>query len=48
MVRRAPQIGQVALVPDGSGRSIVAQPFVLQNRRWPALVRRIRRRAEAP
>jgi hypothetical protein len=47
-VRLAPQIGQVALVPDWSGCMKVAQPFVLQNRRVPALTRRMRRRAAAP
>jgi hypothetical protein len=46
-VRRAPQIGQVALWPDGSGCIIVAQPLVEQNSRLLAVVRRIRRRAEA-
>jgi hypothetical protein len=47
MVRRAPQIGQVAIWPLMSICMIVVQPFVLQKKRWPEVARRIRRRAEA-
>jgi hypothetical protein len=40
-------MGQIAVAPDGSGCIKVAQPLVEQNSRVPAVVRRIRRRAEA-
>jgi hypothetical protein len=48
MVRRAPQMGQVALVPEASGWRKVAHPLVVQSRRPPVVVRRMRRRADAP
>jgi hypothetical protein len=44
--RRLPQIGQVAVVPAGSGTRKVAQPLVLQNMRVAA-ERRSRRWAAA-
>jgi hypothetical protein len=40
-------MGQTAVALDGSSCISVAQPLVEQNRRLPAVVRRIRRRAEA-
>jgi hypothetical protein len=40
-------MGQIAVALDGSSCISVAQPLVEQNSRWPAVVRRIRRRAEA-
>jgi hypothetical protein len=48
MVRRAPQMGQVAVLFVASGCIKVVQPFVEQNSRLPDVVRRIRRRADAP
>jgi hypothetical protein len=48
MVRRAPQMGHVAVLLVGSGCIKVVQPLVEQNRRLPDVVRRIRRRADAP
>jgi hypothetical protein len=40
-------MGQIAVAPVGSSCISVAQPLVEQNSRVPAVVRRIRRRAEA-
>jgi hypothetical protein len=47
MLRRAPQMGHVAVAPVMSATIKVVQPFVEQYSRWPVW-RRIRRRAEAP
>ena len=48
MGRRAPQMGHVAAVPDTSGCIRVVQPLVEQNSLLPDVVRRMRRRADAP
>jgi hypothetical protein len=48
MLRRAPQIGHIAVLFVASACINVVQPFVVQNSRWPVVVLRIRRRADAP
>ena len=41
-------MGHVAVWPLASACIRVVQPLVLQYSRWPDVVRRMRRRAEAP
>jgi hypothetical protein len=48
MARREPQMGHVAVWPLASGSINVVQPLVWQYSRLPNVVRRMRRRADAP